>query len=112
MPRDAAQVELILAAAVDEAIEEMLGEGVLEAFYVHLNESGISRKDLPNKVKLFSTVLETTFGIQSTTIQRNVAKKLFNRLNLEFQSLEDDSKDSKSLPDFIKDAKKAIMMEA
>jgi len=98
-----------IASSVDEAVADMLGDAVVDAFYVHLNEKGVTRKDLGSKVKLLCTILDDTFGIQSRAIQRNIAKKLFSRLGLDFQPV---AGDEKSLPDFIRDANKLMMAEA
>ena len=67
-----------LASAIDEAIGEMLGEAVVDAFYAHLNERGISRKNVTDKLKLFCSALDVTFGFDSNSIQlRNSETAVF-----------------------------------
>jgi len=90
-----------MAIVVDEAIGELLGETVVNSFYVHLNEKGLSRKDVTNKLKLFCSILDETFGIQSLAIQRNIARKLYARLAFAFSPDE-----TKSLLDYVEDAEK------
>ncbi|HUK49760.1 MAG TPA: hypothetical protein VLV18_01895 [Terriglobales bacterium] len=85
----------------------MLGSAVIDSFYIHLNEKGIPRRRLQRKVKLFCHVLDTTFALQSSMIQRSIAKRLFERLGLAFTPV-----DGKTLPDYIEDAKRMKLVEA
>ena len=78
------QIDEYIALSVDTAIGEMLGEAVVDAFYVYMNERGVARREVRQKVKLFCSILDNTFGIQSQPMQRKIAQKLFSRLGLAF----------------------------
>jgi DNA-binding Lrp family transcriptional regulator len=98
-------IEAYIAASIDEAIREMLGEGVIEAFYVYLNEKGISRGEMPDKLKLFCSALDTTFGVQSNAIQRGIARRLFAKIELHFSPA-----DKQSLNDYVQEARRELRL--
>jgi len=97
------RVEEYIASSVDEAIGEMLGQAVVDYFYAVLREKGISRRDLSGRMRLFCSLLDDEFGVQSAAIQRQVARKLFGKLGLEFSHDE-----QKMLLNYIQDAKEMI----
>jgi hypothetical protein len=97
------QIDDYIAASIDLAIGEMLGETVVDSFYVNLNERGISRKDVRRKIRLFCSLLDETFGLQSAAIQRTIAKKLFDKLGLVFTP-----DGAKTLKDYVADAKEML----
>ena len=94
-------IETHIAASVDEALDDLLGTPVVEAFYAYLLEIGVSRNDLANKVKLLCSALDSTFEDSSITIQRAIARRLFAKLGLDFVPIE-----GAALPDYIGEARK------
>ena len=92
-----------IADSVDETVGEMLGDTVIEALYAHLYEKRISRKNLLEKVDVFCKALDETFGVDSKAIQRNIAKRLFLKLDLDFVPDKD-----RGLIEYVKDARQEI----
>ena len=101
--RNSKRIDDYIAVSIDESIAEMLGGAVVDSFFIHLNEQGISRKDAPKKVALFCSLLDETFGIQSKAIQRNIAKRLFDKLGL-IITLDED----KQLIEYVREAKEKM----
>jgi len=96
--RDA--IEEHIGASVDEALDDLLGTPVVEAFQAYLLELGVSRNDLASKVKLLCTALDSTFEDSSITIQRAIARRLFAKLGLDFVPIE-----GAGLPEYIREAR-------
>jgi uncharacterized protein Smg (DUF494 family) len=81
-------IQEYIARSMDEVLDDLLGTPVAEAFYAYLLEMGVSRTDLPNKVKLLCSVLDSTYEGGSVTIQRAIARRLFAKLGLEFMPVD------------------------
>jgi len=94
-------IEKHIVESVDEALEDLLGTPVVEAFYAYLLEIGLSRNNLAEKIKVLCSALDTTFEESSLTIQRGIARRLFSKLELPFVPVE-----SAGLLDYINEAKK------
>ncbi|HUK49764.1 MAG TPA: hypothetical protein VLV18_01915 [Terriglobales bacterium] len=95
------EIEENIAASVEEALDDLLGTPVVEAFYAYLLEIGVSRNNLADKVKLLCSALDSTFEESSLTIQRAIAQRLFAKLGMPFTPVE-----SISLLEYIKIARK------
>jgi hypothetical protein len=94
-------IEEHIGASVDEALDDLLGTPVVEAFHAYLLDIGISRNDLASKVKLLCTALDSTFEDSSMIVQRAIARRLFAKLGLDFVPIE-----GASLPEYIHEAKR------
>ena len=95
------RVEGHIAASVDEALEDLLGTPVVEAFYAYLLDLGVSRNDLASKVNLLCSALDSTFEDSSLTLQRAIARRLYAKLGLEFVAIE-----GAGLPEYVRQAGK------
>ncbi|HUK27404.1 MAG TPA: hypothetical protein VLV31_03185 [Candidatus Acidoferrales bacterium] len=102
--RNGKSIEEYITSSIDETIGEMLGQSVIDSLHVHLAELGIPWKKPQVKVRLFSSLLDSTFGIQSTVIQRDIARKLYAKLGLFFTVDE-----GKGLADYVAEAKEAML---
>ena len=82
------EINAQLISSVDEAIRDLLGVGVVDAFFSHLATNGIPRIDIPTKLDRFCWILEETFGVAGLTIQRGIAMRLYQKLGLAFKPIE------------------------
>ena len=92
-----------LVDSIDETVSEVLGAGVLQAFYAHLAANGIAREDIPIKLRRFCFILDKSFGLAGTTLQRAIAKHLYVKLFLTFVP-----SDSKTLEGYFEEAANKI----
>jgi hypothetical protein len=77
-----------LMEAVDETLE-MLGRKVKPQIYNHLEKrAGLKREEIPDKPEVFSKGLNDLFGSASKLIERNIAKRLYDKLGLRFEPRE------------------------
>lgn len=92
-----------LMKAIDEVILALLGPGVLQSLYTHLDKHhSITRDDLPYRLDMLFTLLEETLGVQSArTIGRTIAKAFYSRLKIEFRS-----SPNHTLLDYVEEAKR------
>ncbi len=74
-----------LTLSVDEAIKDLLGVGVVNAFYGHLAANGVAKTEISAKLDRFCSILEGTFGLAGLTIQRGIAMRFYRKLGLEFE---------------------------
>ena len=58
------EINAQLISSVDEAIRDLLGVGVVDAFFSHLATNGIPRIDIPTKLDRLCWILEETFGVR------------------------------------------------
>ena len=94
------EINAQLISSVDEAIKDLLGVGVVDAFYSHLATSGIPRTEIPTKLDRFCWILEQTFGVAGLTIQRGIAMRLYQKLGLLFKPIENGK-----LMEYVREAK-------
>jgi hypothetical protein len=94
-------IEEHIGASVDEALDDLLGTPVVEAFHAYLLDIGVSRNDLPTKVNLLCSALDSTFEDSSITIQRAIARRLFAKLGLDFVPIE-----GVGLPEYLREARR------
>ncbi|HYW00532.1 MAG TPA: hypothetical protein VE862_03625 [Candidatus Acidoferrum sp.] len=94
------EIHAQLISSVDEAIKDLLGVGVVDAFYSHLATNGIPRTEIPSKLDRFCWILEETFGVAGLTIQRGIAMRFYQKLGLSFKSIE-----KGKLMEYVKEAK-------
>ena len=81
-------IEEHLAASVDEALGDLLGSSVVEAFDAYLLDMGVSQSDLTRRVELLCSALDDTFEERSISIQEEIARRLFNKLGMKFVPIE------------------------
>jgi hypothetical protein len=94
------EINAQLISSVDEAIKDLLGVGVVDAFYSHLATNGIPRIEIPTKLDRFCWILEETFGVAGLTIQRGIAMRLYQKLGLPFKPIE-----KGKLMEYVREAK-------
>ena len=92
-----------LISSVDEAIKDLLGVSVVNAFYAHLAANGITRTDIPSKLDSFCSILEETFGVAGRTIQRGIAMRFYQKLGLTFELL-----NPGRLTEYVRDAERRV----
>jgi|GEM_PF-777979 len=92
-----------LIAAVDEAIKDLFGVGVMNALYSHLAAKGVSRRDIPNRLPDVCSILEGTFGLAGLTIQRAIAVRFYQRLGLTFELT-----NPGTLTEYVKEAERRV----
>jgi hypothetical protein len=74
----------ILLEAVDHGLM-VLGEIVRQAIYEHIeNHHGLRRADIPEQLEAFHRALKNILGAGAKTVERLIAKNLYQRLDLNF----------------------------
>ena len=78
----------VLASVIQNTISELLGKGVVEPLYAHLQKYySISKDELPAHLTTLHDVLQYTIGqVASTTVERAIARALCARLKVRFRS--------------------------
>jgi hypothetical protein len=78
-----------LLAAIDESISELLGQRVLESLYSVLERRyDVTRDELPYRLDTAYMLLGEVFGIHATrTISKSIIRRLYGKLNLEFEDV-------------------------
>ena len=73
-----------LIEAVDYGLM-VLGEIVRVAIYERIEEDhGIKRTEIPERLEAFHTALGGVLGVSAKTVERLIAKSLYERLGLNF----------------------------
>lgn len=67
---------------VNETLATHFGKEATETIYIYLEGSGLKKKDIPNKVKIFSKSLREVFGDEALQIENLITEKLCLRFNL------------------------------
>jgi len=94
-----------LRAAIDEAIIDLLGRGVLEALHEHLrDEYSVSPEEIPHRLDTLSESLELVFGEVAKTIEWAIARDFYVKTGLEFVENKE-----YGLRDYVELAKKSTM---
>jgi hypothetical protein len=80
-----------LLEAIDESIGELLGQRVLESLHSLLEKRyDVTRDELPYRLDTAYKLLGEVFGIQATgTISTHIIRRLYQKLNLEFEDAAD-----------------------
>ena len=95
---------VLLLESIDETITALLGKGVLDSLYLHLERfCAITKDELPNRLEVFLSILEKTFGSSGKTIGKAIAKRFYSKLQLEF-----DEKANHSLLEYVEEAKRKL----
>jgi len=99
----------IVCQAIDKTVEELLGQKVVEPFYVHLSERfGVDRDELPYRIDTVCSVLEDLFGVKGAhVIERKIAKHLYDKILLPF-----DDKQGSTLEDYLELAKRTVSADS
>jgi hypothetical protein len=71
-----------LIEIVNETLATYFGNAATETIYICLEGNGLKKKDIPNKVKIFSKSLREVFGDEALQIENLITKKLCLRFNL------------------------------
>lgn len=78
----------ILLEAVEEGLSS-LGDSPKQAIFFHLEASfEISKDNIPANLTDFSKALEKIFGPGAVYLEKLIAKRLYEKLGLEFQEAE------------------------
>ena len=85
--REPQEFNVLLLEAIDESIGQLLSAQVLEELYVVLREHyGITRDELPYRIETLYQLLKELFGVNGgETISRNIARRLYEKLGLQFE---------------------------
>ena len=91
--------------AIDESISELLGQKVLESLYSVLQKHyDVTRDELPYRLDTAYKLLGEVFGIRATrTISKSISRRLYQKLNLEFEGTAD-----LGLTEYVEIAKKKL----
>ncbi len=86
-PREA-HFNKLLVRAIDEAIADLVGPRVVEALHEHLLKFyDIAADEIPYKLAIVHSAFDKAFASSSKTIEKYVAKKLYQLLGLRFVEL-------------------------
>jgi len=97
-----AEFREILLEAVDHGLM-VLGEIVREAIYERIEKDhGLKRTEIPERLEAFHKALESTLGMTAKTVERLVAKNLYQTLGLNFTP-----RPEWTLGDYVSHVKKA-----
>lgn len=81
-------IRKILLEAVEEGLSS-LGDSPKQAIFFHLETSfEISKDNIPANMTEFSKALEKIFGPGAVYLEKLIAKRLYEKLGLEFQEAE------------------------
>jgi len=72
-----------LLEIVDEALTSFFGKDSAELIYIYLEENGLKKRDIPDKIKAFSKCLTEVLGEQAILVGNYITKKLYSKFNLE-----------------------------
>jgi hypothetical protein len=93
-----------LIASVDEAIRSLFNQQVVDALHSNLKDRRtISWDQIPDQLPTLSLVLEKYFGLGAPTVERAIARRLYSRFNIEFQSNK-----SYELTDYVEAARQKV----
>ena len=94
-----------MADSIDETIRELFSPRVLEEFHgVMSGKYDVSRDELPYRLETAYKVLTNVFGMKGAeTISRMITRRLYRRLDLEF-----DGAVGLTLLDYVEIAKKKL----
>jgi len=71
-----------LIEIVNETLATHFGKEATETIYIYLEGNGLKKKDIPNKVKVFSKSLRKVFGNEALLIENLITEKLCVRYSL------------------------------
>jgi len=95
--------EKLLFEAIDEGLQEVLGESGRQMTFFHLEMSyQVKRDDIAKKTKDFATGLEKMFGAGASVLEKIIVKNLYSQLGLKYK----DKKDY-TFADYLDDVKPA-----
>lgn len=81
-------LESLLLESIDEALTDLLGTRAREAVYDYVERNCLlSRNDIPRRLDVLLDVLKDNFGRGARTISRVIAKKLYAKLDWNFEDL-------------------------
>jgi len=88
LPAHTNQFGALLLESIDEALTDLLGRRAREAIYDHLErDHRVARNELPDQIETFVELLQETFGRGGKTIGKVVARRLFSKLDWEFNEI-------------------------
>jgi len=93
-----------LGKSIDETLTGLFSREVVEALYIHLKKfHSIPKEQIPHKLEALCLTLERTFGgPTSRTIGKAIAKRLYQKLELNFPK---HSNPGLTLFDYVEEAK-------
>lgn len=71
-----------LLETVNEAFTTLFGKETAETIYIYLEGNGLKKKDIPNKIKVFSKHLREIFDEEAIQIENLITKKLCLKFHL------------------------------
>ena len=97
----------LVLESIDEALTDLLGRRAREAIYDYLERNSlVAINEIPNRLEVFITLLEDTFGKGSKTIGKVVAKKLYSKLEWDFSEIP-----GYALTDYVQAARTRVARE-
>lgn len=95
-----------LMAAIEEGLSS-LGNSPMEAIFYHLEVSfQLKKEDIPSNLTEFKQALERIFGPGTPYLEKIIAKRLYEKLELDFEEAE-----FIDLTTHVDDAKKRVITE-
>jgi hypothetical protein len=79
----------LLSDSISETLTDLLGSRTREAIYDYMERKHfVGRNDIPENLDTLFTIFDDTFGVNGTkVIGRTIAKKVYAKLDWEFESL-------------------------
>jgi len=71
-----------LLGIVNETLTTCFGKEAAETIYIYLEGNGLEKKNISNKVKVFSKGLREVFGDEAILIENLITEKLCLKFNL------------------------------
>jgi hypothetical protein len=97
-----------LLESMDEAIRSLLSQQVADALHQNLrNNKSIEPEDIPQQLPTVSIVLKKYFGPSANTLEKAIARRLYSKYGLEFQSNRD-----YQLKDYVENARNKLKSAA
>ncbi len=96
----------VLVESIDESITVLLSRQVMDALYLHLHATySVSRDELPYKLDTLCKILQKTFGTSAQTIGQLIARRFYQKLQLEFTN-----HPNHTLLEYVDEAKKKLQI--
>ena len=77
-----------LSESVDEVLADLLGRKIGQAVYDYLARNcSLAKEDIPENMEKFFEVTEEAFGKGSRTIAKCIVRRLFKKLEWEFEDI-------------------------
>ncbi|NIQ07877.1 MAG: hypothetical protein GWO20_19805 [Candidatus Korarchaeota archaeon] len=100
------ELRRVLSEAVEDSISS-LGDSPKQAVFFYLDKSfQIRKENIPTNIDGFTKALETIFGPGAAYLEKLIARRLYEKLGLEFKEAE-----NCNFSEYVNNAKKRLLLK-